>query len=431
MHHALAIPELQFAIARVCASFESSHAHLYRLSLVSWSWKNIVEPLLWENVDLWDLLYLSPAWTRLTREEDGTRVMHAERAVTASDWEFVSSRSRFTRRLFVNCHGAMDEAVLATLPPAETLFPQLENMTLSAYKPPSFLVSRFLVALIPHTLAHLIIHCASFVLRGIQALVAARCVHLRSLEMTKLAFPADIRSPSPCAAFLESLRDCSELADVDIAFYAFEFRESFLCSLAAYPSLRRLKLEVREEDMEEEPEELGVDHSAFPTSGFPVLQSLEVSAVPWQTVIAALRSIGGGSALTTIIITADVPDYESYHAIVAAIGAAGDPAHLTTISFDGFCTSLARGQPFSVLDVRSLAPLSKFRRLENLDTRGLARSALTNDDCAEIARWWPELTNLSLVTDTSERPSCTLEVMRTFCLCPRLTRLRIALAETE
>ncbi|TRM56762.1 hypothetical protein BD626DRAFT_517612 [Schizophyllum amplum] len=436
MHPALAIPELQFAIAcevNLCPSLywlKEHHDALYRLMMVSRSWKNIVEPLLWERMIFNDMLFLIPAWSCA----GGRKVeITVHRAVTASDWESVCSRSCFTRWLYVdfpNFPDALDEDVLATLPPADVLFQRLENMTLTGPFVPPSLMSRYLVALMPHTLSHLTIERASFMLRGIPALVAARCVHLRSLEMRGLGkfVDSDIPRPSPCAAFLESLRACRELADVDIAFRAFEYSASYLCSLAAYPILRRLKLEVHE--AKEEPEELGV-HCGFPARGFVVLQSLELSFVPCRTVTAALESIGGSTQLTTIIITVDITDYESYHAIVAAISSAGHPAHLTTVQLYRYSSFVRRLPSYGVLDMKILTLLSRFRLLETMVMTGLARSALTINDCAKIASWWPELARLTLVTKADHNASCMLEVLGTFRVCPRLTELYIALAETE
>ena len=123
MHRVLEIPELQLAIAQELIPPESHwyrrRTDLYRLSLVSHSWRSVAEPMRWEEgSDLEDILCILPedAWVRVNLED--------------TDWQgnTIMCRAR-VRDLVITTLILADRATIVStpvdMPPAQ--FARLEN----------------------------------------------------------------------------------------------------------------------------------------------------------------------------------------------------------------------------------------------------------------------------------------------------------------
>ncbi|TRM58892.1 hypothetical protein BD626DRAFT_510031 [Schizophyllum amplum] len=81
-----------------------------------------------------------------------------------------------------------------------------------------------------------------------------------------------------------------------------------------------------------------------------------------------------------------------------------------------------------LLQFDHLTPLSRFPNLVNVNICGPAESDLDDAAYAQLARWWPRLESLSIVTHIrhSDRRPCTLMALVPFAMhCPDLSQLTL------
>ncbi|KAL1718877.1 hypothetical protein EV715DRAFT_290784 [Schizophyllum commune] len=445
MHRVLEIPELQFAIAQELKTprldwRSRRRQDLYNLSLVSHSWRSVAEPMRWEEGNrLEDFLRVLPsdAWARvITEVEDWyleTFVLKKIRArsicrhLSPDDWSAVYQRTRFARSLILRQHAGLRGTLvnlLSTVPPAGTLFPKLSELVLDMdddFRTEFTSVhSAFILAISTPNLAHLTIknpcHAPRRIYLETLSELALRSQGLRSVVFDTKSLLIDSptspvhRRPSPYRGFFQTLRSCPSLTTVRLDLYVSSYDRHILVNLAAYPSLRDLTLDMeRSYDLDEfdlleeidKTEELLLRRgmSSIPTPSFPSLQMMRSTQLP--------------------------------HAVLRALIAAGNRAiPLSNLHFEADINP--HGDPrISVLDLDALAPLATFARLTRVELAGFDWVDLSDADYVEIARWWPDLVSLALVTDRST-PSCTLAALIPFSSsCPRLESLDLSISAEE
>ncbi|KAI4528539.1 hypothetical protein K525DRAFT_263159 [Schizophyllum commune Loenen D] len=477
MHRVLEIPELQLAIAQELKTPRSDwrsrrRKDLYNLSLVSHSWRSVAEPMRWEEGNrLEDFLRVLPsdAWDRvITEVEDWyldtivlkkIRTRSICRHLSSDDWSAVYQRTRFARSLILRQHAGLRGTLvnlLSTIPPAGILFPKLLELVLDMddeFRTEFTSVhSNFILAISTPNLAHLTIknpcHTPRRIYLETLSELALRSQGLRSVVFDTKSLLIDSptspvhRRPSPYRGFFQTLRSCPSLTTVRLDIYVSSYDRHILANLAAYPSLRDLTLDMeRSYDLDEfdlleeidKTEELLLRRgmSSMPTPSFPSLQMMRSTQLPHEVLRALIAAGNRAIPLSTLHFEADISSYEDLRATITAICSGCDKATLTELDVEFFCTDPQGDPRISVLDLDALSPLATFARLTRVELAGFDWVDLSDADYAEIARWWPDLVSLALVTDRST-PSCTLAALIPLSSsCPRLESLDLSVSAEE
>ncbi|KAL1677282.1 hypothetical protein EV122DRAFT_214413 [Schizophyllum commune] len=477
MHRVLEIPELQLAIAQELIPPDTSwyrrRTDLHMLSLVSHSWRSIAEPMRWEEEGnrLENFLRVLPsdAWARVIIEVEDwyldTFVLKKIRArsicrhLSSDDWSAVYQRTRFARSLILRQHAGLRGTLvnlLSTIPPANNLFPKLSELVLDMddeFRTEFTSVhSAFILAISTPNLSHLTIknpcHAPRRIYLETLSELALRSQGLRSVVFDTKSLLIDSptspvhRRPSPYRGFFQTLRSCPSLTTVRLDIYVSSYDRHILANLAAYPSLRDLTLDMeRSYDLDEfdlleeidKTEELLLRRgmSSIPTPSFPSLQMMRSTQLPHAVLRALIAAGNRAIPLSTLHFEADISSYEDLRATIQAICTGCDKATLTELDIEFFCTDPQGDPRISVLDLDALAPIATFARLTRVELAGFDWVDLSDADYAEIARWWPDLVSLALVTDRST-PSCTLATLMPFSSsCPRLESLDLSIRAEE
>ncbi|KAI4528540.1 hypothetical protein K525DRAFT_260125 [Schizophyllum commune Loenen D] len=473
MHRVLEIPELQLAIAQELIPPESywyrRRRDLYRLSLVSHSWRSIAEPMRWEEgSDLGDILCILPAdaWVRVDLEDtdwQGNTIVRRARSIcrrlNSLDWRTLQERTRFVQSFTLSQDAGMQQTLanlLSTIPPADMLFPKLTELVLAMDEDDqedfSSIYSAFVLAVTTPSITRLVIrnsltHAPSHIYTATLTKVIRRSHGLRSIVFEASAefekhMPFPPESPSPYRSFFHALGSCDLLTSVKFEITTYEYDSCILPTLAALPSLRELTLkneyqaEWAEMDALEALDELEalllrLGSIRIPTPSFPSLRSMRSLELPHRLVRALIAAGGCSIPLTSFELKTDIDDYQRFHDILSAVCMGCHGTTLTGLSVECCCMTFQGHPTTSVLNLSAIAPISSFARLSRIKLDGLVSVDLSDAAYAEIACWWPELVSLALVTERSTSTCSLAALLHLQSSCPRLEYVDLALNAEE
>ncbi|KAL1703876.1 hypothetical protein EV121DRAFT_207008 [Schizophyllum commune] len=427
----------------ICREDVLRRKDLAHLSRSCKAWHEAANPVLWSYTRLTNLLRLLPegAFSRAHTSPSITLD-----ALSAEHWAPLLKLSPLVKRLRFNKF--VDDIVrslIAENPPPTTLFPNLvtlefrdipiKRVFFNEYSVRDYYRERcmFLEAIIPP-------HVSRLDLRNVfYDVICYRSIPLDGNHLTRLCVEEfvgnpfyDACGPNGLLTFVEALSEMPHLRELELSL-PFDRDPVLLEALSRLPVLESLGLSLDRAMVREG--QWAVHGPAYSEGAFPALRRLhsdhglsffEVIDIircgpvtrrrPLQALEVACESADSSSALSTL--TEIMRRHCSYE-------------QLEAITFDDPFSSF--GWP---LLYQHVAPLTAFSRLTSLYICPLAGTELTDEDCLEMARAWPNLRHLDIFMKCEICPkegiACTLASLAAFANhCPQIRHLNMNFTATD
>ncbi|KAI5899200.1 uncharacterized protein SCHCODRAFT_02742326 [Schizophyllum commune H4-8] len=429
----------------ICREDVLHRRDLARLSRSCKAWHEAANPVLWSYIRLTNLLRLLPEGA-FSRARTSSSV--ALDALSAEHWAPLLKLSPLVKRLRFN--KLSDDSVrslIADSPPPTTLFPNLITLEFRDAPPKYVYVNErsarefyrercmFLEAIIPphvsiSTLDLENVFLDVFVYRSIP-LNGNSLTRLRVDETVGSTF-YDAYGPIGLRAFIRALSDMRHLLEVVLRL-PFDRDPMLLEALSRLPALESLDLRLgcavvrRGHWTRHAP---AYSEGAFPAlrrlylnNGLSFVDAIDIIQCapvtrrrPLQTLKVVCADADPSSALTTL--TEVMRKHCSYE-------------HLEEFTVDDFFVSF----DWPLLS-QHIAPLTAFSRLTKLYICPLGGTELTDDDCLQMARAWPNLRELDIFMNCEICPkegiACTLASLAAFAEhCPQIRHINMNFTATN